>query len=168
MAGRTVFEPLLPLERVNGVIKRCSFYWENIPRIQLETDSSWWGNAVSDTPAGGDYYRFSDEPILADGQFLARKASLALKDCDYLLKSGIAAEMSAESRNPYGDRVETDLRVVEKYDGVAESVDAGDYSDPTLPPVQEFNIIQDVITGGPEDIINDKITGTTEDEINDQ
>lgn len=168
MTGRTRLEPILPFKRENNEIEKVQFYWENIPRIQLETDSDWWGNVVSDTKMGGEYYKTSDEPILADGDFLARKSALAEKDNEYLLTSGIAKEISAESRNPYADRVETDLRVVEKFAGRSDIVDAGNYQDPTLPDVQEFNIIQDVILGGPEDTIQDFISGTTADDIQDQ
>lgn len=168
MTGRTRLEPLLPFKRENNAIEKCQFFWENIPRIQLETNADWWGNSVSDTQMGGDYYKFSDEPILADGQFLARKAALALKDCNYLLKSGIADNMTAESRNPYGDRIDTDIRVTEKIIGRVDIIEAGNYSEAELPPVAEFNIIQDVILGGPEDTITDMITGTTPDNINDQ
>lgn len=169
MANR--LEPELPFVRQsNGDVKPVQFWWQNVPAIQLETKKSWWGNSVSDTKTGGDYYLASNEPIKADGQFLARKAALAVRDCNVLVKMGVTEKVDAVSRNPYGDRVETEIRVKEKYlEGEPQSIAYGEnYGRPPVVPTQEFNIINDIIADTAENIINDQITDGVYDEINDQ
>jgi hypothetical protein len=152
-------DPALPITYENGEPVESDIFWENIPKIQLETSDGWWGNVVSDTKIGGDYFAYSDEPITADGEFLARKAALAVKDCSYLKTSKIAKSVSAEVFNPVTDRLETELTVVERSGVGADRevvVTVGDYSKPVTEEY-ELGIIQDTIIAAGVDIIQDVV-----------
>jgi hypothetical protein len=128
-------EPRLPLERVDGSLVRCDFEWENVPIVQLQTKTGWWGNLVDNSSVGSEYADNADDPILADGTFLARRASEANAALTILKTEGIASSVEAEVLNPYGDRTEAEIKIVSTGEEDEETVlTVGDYrkTDPSV------------------------------------
>jgi phage gp46-like protein len=108
---RKVSEPLLPLRRENGSLVRCSFEWENIPLVKLQTRTGWWGDLIGDSPVGSLYADRADDPILADGDFLARRNAQAQAALDILKQEQIASKIEVEVTMPEVDRTEAQIRV---------------------------------------------------------
>jgi phage gp46-like protein len=105
-------EPRLPLQRVNGSLVRCDFEWENIPIVQLQSKTGWWGNLVDNSSVGSIYADNADDPILADGRFLARRSAEANAALTVLKKEKIARKIAVEVTNPYADRTEAEITLL--------------------------------------------------------
>lgn len=111
---KQVYEPKLPFVRTNGMLERCSERWENIPAIQLFTDSNWFGNYFLDTKVGGLFASAQDQPIQADGAHLKTLAAYVKKDLSFLSDESIADDITAEVSAPTVDRVKVSLSLVPK------------------------------------------------------
>jgi phage gp46-like protein len=136
-------DPALPITYVNGEPVELTYSWENIPKIQLGTETGWWGDLISDEQIGSIYADTDNGPITADNGYLAQRAALGLSACDYLTKSKIASSIEADAFNPQADRVELELTVVEAENQEQEIViTIGEYvSDPYTelePDVEEW------------------------------
>ncbi len=161
------FEPKLPVKYESGEPEQAEFSWANVPRIQMGTDSNWWGNAITDDKVGSIYHEYSNEPIVADGKFLARKASLAVESVQYLKKKKIASKITAQAFNPQADDVEVDLTIVELLNPDSETIiTVGDYRKADPVPVIIDNV-QDVNAGVGIDNIQNVNAGVGIDNIQD-
>jgi phage gp46-like protein len=132
---RRIPEPRLPLERVGGSLVRCDFDWENVPIVQLQTKTGWWGNLVDNSSVGSKYADNTDDPIQADGNFLARRGSEATVALNILKAEGIASSIDVEVLNPYDDRTEAEIKIVSTGEDDKEVVlTVGDYrkTDPSV------------------------------------
>ena len=107
-----LFEPRLPLVREGGLLERCDFRWENAPVIQLGTRTGWWGNAVNARSIGGQYADLPEEPVQADGVFLARREALALADLQQVQANvEEIVDITTSAVNPYADRVDMEATI---------------------------------------------------------
>jgi phage gp46-like protein len=127
------FEPRLPLKREGGLLERCAYAWENAPIIQLATKRDWWGNAVGKRTVGSEYAELPEEPVLADGQFLARREALAAAALQQVQDNvaGING-ITTEATNPYADRVDMEVRI--DFEGVDEQIVIAVPGDPDALP----------------------------------
>ena len=105
------YEPRLPLSRTNGMLDRCSERWENIPTIQLNTKTGWWGNAVSDVKIGGLFADNQEQPILADGEYLKTLAAYAQNDLEYFKSGEIAESVQVQVTNPTLDALNVEITI---------------------------------------------------------
>lgn len=169
---KQIFEPVLPLTREGGLLERCEFAWQNAPVIQMGTKMAWWGNGIGTRTVGSEYAETPEGPVQADGQFLARRESLANAALQQVQDAVPEIEsFTTEATNPYGDRIEVDATF--KVQGVAEKVilqvsppeaeEGG--TPPTFTGIKD--IINDGVTPGVKDIINDGVTPGYKDVIND-
>lgn len=155
-----LFEPRLPLIREGGLLERCAFRWENGPVIQLGTRTGWWGNAVNVRDIGGQYADLPDEPVQADGTFLARREALALADLQQIQDNvEEIVDIATSATNPYADRVDMEVTILA--DGESEEIIIhlpGEIEEPEPTPPLEGGVWQS--TAGGEPVLQDTAGGS--------
>lgn len=104
---KQVFEPKLPLTRVNGMLERCDYFWENAPVILTNTRTGWWGDSVMARPIGNTYADTPEAPVQADGNFLAQREALAAAALQPVVDNvEEVTSITTSATNPYADRVD--------------------------------------------------------------
>jgi hypothetical protein len=159
---KQIFEPRLPLKRVGGVLETVDTSWENVPAVQFGTLPSWWGNKVGRRAVGSVYAETIDEPIQADGEFLARREALALAALAPLDQVDEIQGYTTEATNPINDRV--DMVATVDVQGVGDQVVVevrGVDGDTGPSGIQD--IIDDGLTPGIQDFIDDGLTPGIQD-----